>query len=354
MDGAGNPWIQADLGIRAGRIAAIGRLAGATAQTTIDAAGLLVTPGFIDVHSHAGEGLARQELKQGQPLLAQGVTTIVANPDGGGPVDLAAQRATLEKGGVGVNVGLLIGHGSVRGAVMGSANRAPTAPELDAMRALVRRGMQQGAFGLSSGLFYTPGSFAGIGEAIALAAAAGESGGLYTSHIRDEGDYGIGVVASVQEVIRIADEAHVIGIVTHMKALGPDNWGLSAAMTARIDAARARGVQVLPISTPHCLSTSLRAALLPGGSRCRRWTMPGGRRSRRRRRRISGAGAGPSRFRSRSTVPTLRLRGTLDQIAEARGVTRARRARAAAEGQRVDRLLQHVRGRRRGTSCWQP
>src|SRR6185436_3066243 len=129
MDGTGNPWIQADLGIRGGRIAAMGRLAGATAQTTIDAAGLLVTPGFIDVHSHAAEGLARPELQQGQPLLAQGITTIVGNPDGGGPVDLAAQRARLEKQRVGVNVALLIGHGSVRSAVIGPANRAPTAAE---------------------------------------------------------------------------------------------------------------------------------------------------------------------------------------------------------------------------------
>lgn len=148
MDGSGNPWMHADVGIRGGRVAAVGRLTGATARRTIDAADRLVTPGFIDVHTHAGEGLARPPLRQGQPLLAQGVTTIVANPDGGGPVDLAAQAAQLQKGGVGPNVALLIGHGSVRRAVMGNANRAPTPQELERMRALVRRGMEQGAFGL--------------------------------------------------------------------------------------------------------------------------------------------------------------------------------------------------------------
>jgi len=267
MDGSGNPWIRADVGIRSGRIAAVGLLADATAATLIAAANRLVTPGFIDVHSHAAEGLTRAELRQARPILAQGVTTLVVNPDGGGPIDLAAQRSELEKGGTGPNVALLIGHGSVRSAVMGSAQRRePTSEELDKMRALVRRAMEQGAFGLSSGLFYTPGSFAKTEEVIALAAAAAQFGGVYTSHIRDEGDYGVGVVASVQEVIRIAEEAHLIGIVSHMKALGPDNWGLSRAFTMRIDQARARGVQVFADQYPYeASSTSLRAALLPGG-----------------------------------------------------------------------------------------
>jgi len=266
MDGSGNPWLRADVGIRGDRIAAVGRLTGAAGRVTIEATDRLVAPGFIDVHSHALEGLVRAELREGLPLLAQGVTTIVGNPDGGGSVDLAAQRQRLESGGIGPNAALLIGHGAVRAAVMGQANRAPTADELERMRELVKRGMQEGAFGLSSGLFYTPGSFAKTEEVIALAAVAGEFGGLYTSHIRDEGDYGIGVVASVDEVIRIADEAHAIGIVTHMKALGPDSWGLAAAMIQHIDAARARGVQVFADQYAYeASSTSLRAALLPGG-----------------------------------------------------------------------------------------
>ena len=132
----------------------------------------------------------------------------------------------MTTGGLGLNVALLVPHGSVRREVLGDANREPTSAELDRMRALVKRGMDEGAFGLSSGLFYRPGSFAKTEEVIELARVAGQSGGVYTSHIRDEGDYDAGVVAAVQEVIRIAEEAGVIGIVSHMKALGPDNWGL--------------------------------------------------------------------------------------------------------------------------------
>lgn len=266
MDGSGNPWIRQDVGIRDGQIAAVGSLRGAAAKTTIDAADQVVAPGFIDVHSHAAEGLTRPELRQGQPLLAQGVTTIVGNPDGGGPVDLVEQRKELETGGLGPNVALLIGHGRVRSAVIGGANRAPTPEELEKMRTLVRRAMEEGAFGLSSGLFYTPGSYAKTEEVIELTRVAAEFGGLYTSHIRDEADYNIGVIAAVQEVIRIAEEAGTIGIVSHVKALGPDNWGLSHAITHRIDAARARGVQVFADQYPYeASSTSLRAALLPDG-----------------------------------------------------------------------------------------
>jgi N-acyl-D-amino-acid deacylase len=332
MDGSGNPWLKADIGIRAGRIAAIGRLADVRASTTIDAGDRLVTPGFIDVHSHAAEGLSRPELRQAQPILAQGVTTVVINPDGGGPVDLAAQRLELEKGGVGPNVAQLIGHGSVRSSVIGRENRAPTSEELEKMRALVRRAMEQGAYGLSSGLFYVPGSYAKTEEVIALAAVAGEFGGVYTSHVRDEADYNIGVVASVQEVIRIAEEGRLIGIVSHMKALGPDNWGLATPSTMRIEQARARGVQVFADQYPYeASSTNLRAALLPGGielpeasntaaepapeTRAARQTLEATVRENIRRR----GGAASIQIASYSPDPSLHGK-TLAQIAEARQV----------------------------------
>ena len=219
MDGSGNPWLRADLGISGDRITAIGSLGSAPAARVIDAQDRIVAPGFIDVHSHAADGLRAPALHQGQPQIAQGVTTVVVNPDGGGPVDLAAQRAALEQARPGPNVALLIGHGSVRRAVLKEERREPTADELRQMQELVRRGMRDGAFGLSSGLFYVPGSFARTEEVIALAQAAAESGGLYTSHVRDEGNYDAGVRASVREVIRIAEEARTIGIVSHMKAL---------------------------------------------------------------------------------------------------------------------------------------
>jgi N-acyl-D-amino-acid deacylase len=266
MDGTGNPWLRADLGITADRIAAVGRLSDATAARTIDARDHLVAPGFIDVHSHAGEGIRNAALHQGRPLLAQGITTFVANPDGGGPTDLAAQRAAIEAARPGPNVALLIGHGSIRGAVIGRERRAPTGAELQAMKDLVRRGMADGAFGLSSGLFYVPGSFAATEEVIELARVAAEFGGVYTSHVRDEGNYDAGVRASVREVIRIADEAGITGIVSHMKALGRDSWGLGPTLIADIETARARGVPVFADQYPYeASSTSLRAALVPGG-----------------------------------------------------------------------------------------
>jgi len=267
MDGTGNPWLRADLGITGDRIVAVGRLPGATAARVIDAHDRVVAPGFIDVHSHAGEGIRNAALHQGQPLLAQGVTTFVANPDGGGPVDLAAQAAAIAAAKPGPNVALLIGHGSVRRAVLGDARRDPTPPELQKMKDLVRRGMEAGAFGLSSGLFYFPASEAKTEEVIELTKVAAEFGGVYTSHVRDEGNYDAGVRASVREVIRIAEEAHTIGIVSHMKALGRDSWGLAPQLIKDMEDARARGVQVFADQYPYeASSTSLRAALAPGGA----------------------------------------------------------------------------------------
>jgi N-acyl-D-amino-acid deacylase len=199
----------------------------------------------------------------------------------------------------------------------------------------VRRAMQQGAFGLSSGLFYTPGSFATTEEVIELARVAGEFGGLYTSHIRDEGNYNIGVVAAVQEVIRIAEEAGIVGIVSHMKALGPDNWGLSMAATMRIEEARARGTQVFADQYPYeASSTNLRAALLPGGielppaeklSQARESLAPGERQSREAleatvRENIRRRG-GPASLQIAFYAPDRTLEGkSLKQISETRGV----------------------------------
>ena len=270
LDGTGNPWRYADIAVRGGRIAAMGRLSDAAAQRTIDATGLVVAPGFIDVHSHAGPGLAG-ELNSGEPLLAQGITTAVLNPDGGGPVDLAGQRAGYERRGTGVNTALMVPHGSIRQKVLGMADRAPTEGELALMVELVEAGMKAGGIGLSSGLYYAPGSYAKTEEVIALAKAAARAGGVYSSHIRDEGDYNIGLVAAVSEVIRIAEEGGLPGIVSHMKALGKASWGLSVASTMRIEAARARGVEVYADQYPYAASgTGIGGALVP------RWAQVGG------------------------------------------------------------------------------
>ncbi|HEX2168485.1 MAG TPA: amidohydrolase family protein, partial [Longimicrobiales bacterium] len=225
----------------------------------------------IDVHSHAGGGLTRETLSEARPLLAQGITTVFVNPDGGGPVDMVEQRSELLAHGLGVNVAQLVPHGSVRGAVLGRADRAPTADEMTQMKTLVRAGMTAGAFGLSSGPYYAPGSFSETEELIELARVAAEHGGVYTSHIRDEADYTIGVIAAVDEVIRVATEAGLPGIVTHIKALGPRVWGYSGAIVKRIERARAAGVEVYADQYPYeASSTSLSAALLP------RWAEAGG------------------------------------------------------------------------------
>jgi N-acyl-D-amino-acid deacylase len=269
LDGTGNPWFRADIGVRGGRIAAMGRLPGAAAELVIDAGELCVAPGFIDVHSHADEGLGRSELKGAAPILLQGVTTAVLNPDGGGPWPLSEQRALYEAQGIGVNAALMVGHGTVREEVMGMEDRPPTDDELERMKALVREGMAAGAFGLSSGLYYAPGSYAATEEVVALAKEV-HPAGVYASHIRDESDYTVGLIAAVEEVIRISEEADIPGIVTHFKALGPDSWGLSVAATERIERARARGVQVWADQYPYEASgTSIVGALVP------RWALAG-------------------------------------------------------------------------------
>ena len=271
LDGTGNPWIAADIGVTGGRIAAMGRLGNATAARVIDAAGLTVSPGFIDVHSHSSDGLAGA-LKEGRQLLAQGITTVAINPDGGGPTDLRAERAGFEQRGVGVNVALYVPHGSIRREVLGMADRDPSAGELERMLTLARRGMEAGGIGLSSGLYYAPGSYAKTEEVIALAKVVGEMGGVYESHIRDEADYNVGLVAAVDEVIRIAEEGHLPGVVAHMKALGPASWGLSMALVERIAQARNRGIEIYADQYPYDASgTGIVGALIP------RWAEVGGR-----------------------------------------------------------------------------
>ena len=272
MDGTGNPWIYADVLIEGDRIAAIGRLDDVQADQVVDATGLYVTPGFIDTHSHAGPGLASPGLSHGEPLLAMGLTTVFVNPDGGGPVDLARQRADLLEHGMGVNVAPLVAHGSVRRSVMGAEDRAATPAELDGMRQLVRTGMAEGAWGLSSGTFYVPGSYAPPEEIEELAREVAPFGGSYTSHHRDESTYSVGLIASVDEVINVGRVAGIPAVLTHVKALGPQVWGYGAAIVKRVERARAEGVQVFADQYPYTASsTGLEAALLP------RWSQADGR-----------------------------------------------------------------------------
>lgn len=330
VDGTGEDRRVADVGVRLGRIAAIGDLGQQPAHRVIEAHRRVLAPGFIDVHSHAADGLVRDRLRDARALLAQGITTVVVNPDGGGPVDLVAQRAALEQGGVGVHVAQLIGHGSIRRQVMGYEDAAPSEEQQVQMESLVRTAMTEGAFGLSSGTFYAPGSYAAPDEMVRLARAVSQMAGVYTSHIRDESNYTIGVVAAVQEVIDLAHDADITAVVTHVKALGPPVWGASAEIIARIEGARADGLRVYADQYPYEASaTQLGAALLP------RWAQVGGRDAllsrlgrADERERIRAAmrsnlerrgGAGRIQFRSAPAAPEVEgLR--LDEVAAARGL----------------------------------
>lgn len=221
LDGTGNSWYYADIAINDDEIVKIGEVQSAAARDTINAAGLYVMPGFIDAHSHASSGLADPELRGAKPLLLQGITTVFINPDGGGATDLKKQRQELLKDEIGVNVAQMVPHGSIRRKIIRVENRAPTPEEMEEIKQLVREDRHSGTFGLSSGSFYAPGSYVTTGELIELAKMATEFGGAYSSHIRDESNYPIGLEAAVDEVIQIAREAALPGIVTSIKALGP-------------------------------------------------------------------------------------------------------------------------------------
>lgn len=268
LDGTGNPWFYADIGINEDRIEWVGKSDNVTADEEIDASGLYISPGFIDVHSHSASGLSSESLSPGHPLLSQGLTTVMINPDGGGSTDIAGQRAALEEHGIGLNVAQLVPHGSVRRQVIGEANREPGENELEQMKAIVEEGMKEGAFGLSSGLFYTPAAYAETEEVIELAKVASGYNGVYSSHIRDESDYNLGLIYSVDEVIRIAEEAELPGIVSHIKALGTGVWGYSAAVVSRIERARDQGIEVYADQYPYpASSTNLTAVLIPSRAR---------------------------------------------------------------------------------------
>lgn len=272
LDGTGGPWTRADVAVLGDRIARVGDLGEYEAGERIDIDGLYIAPGFIDVHSHAAGGLDSEERSVALPHIAQGVTTVIVNPDAGGPINMAGQRKRLELRGIGVNVGLMIGHGSLRRRVVGLDDREATADELDAMKGLVTRAMDEGAFGVTSGLFYTPGKFAPTSEVVEICKPAGQAGGVYASHIRDESNYDVGLIASVQEVIDISRDAKLPGIVTHIKALGPGVWGQSREVVAMINAARNEGLEVWADQYPwEASSTGLTAALVPA------WARDGGR-----------------------------------------------------------------------------
>jgi dihydroorotase/N-acyl-D-amino-acid deacylase len=232
----------------------------------IDAEGRVIAPGFIDIHTHARRGIV--EVPSADNYVLQGVTTLFDGQDGFSPLPLADFLERVAALPPAVNFGSFVGHGSVREAVMGREDRAPTAGELEEMVTLVTQSMRQGAFGLSTGLFYVPGAFATTDEVVALARAAGAAGGIHISHMRDEA---ADVLASVSETIAIGERGRLPTQITHHKIIGRSGWGLSVETLRLVREARARGVDVTIDQYPYTASsTSFSAALLPS------WALEGG------------------------------------------------------------------------------
>ena len=265
-DGSGNPWFYGDVGIRAGRIVAVGRLAGARAARTIDATGKIVVPGFIDIHSHADRGLTSDDARRraAPNLVSQGITTVVVNQDGRSPLPIADQLEAFGRLGTGPNTIVMVGHGAVRGRVMGDDFRRPARPgEIEQMRQLVRRSLAEGAWGMSAGLEYTPGRWSTTDEVVALVEELVPVGGVYISHERSEGSDPMwywpsqddpgppSLLDAVRETIEIGERTGATVVASHIKAKGKHYWGSSHAAIQLIAAARERGVPVWADQYPY-------------------------------------------------------------------------------------------------------
>ena len=258
VDGTGNPWFRASVGIRGDRIAGIGRLDGKTGLRTIDAGNRVVAPGFIDVHTHIESTV--EKVPRGDNFLLDGVTTVVTGNCGGSKVNLAEWFDQLERLGLGLNVASLIGHNSVRREVMGTSQRKPTPEEMKRMEALVERAMREGAVGFSTGLIYIPGTYSDKAEVVALAKAAGRHGGVYASHMRDEGEF---VLEAIAEAVEAGKAAGVPVQLSHFKIDNRKLWGSSAKSLALVDRYRREGVDVVVDQYPYDHSSTGLGITLP-------------------------------------------------------------------------------------------
>ena len=276
IDGTGNPWIRADVGVRDGRIDAVGALADAPAARRIDAAGLTIVPGFIDLHSHAAGLLVEGGCRWAVPrrraapnLVTQGITTVVCNQDGRSPWPIRAQRDAFDRNGIGLNAVLLAGHGTLRRRVMGADFRRTARPdEIAAMRRLLRQAVTEGARGLSAGLEYEPGRWSTSDELTALVAEIVPAGGVYVAHQRSEGGDPMWFFPSVdsagaptlldgiRETIAIGEQTGARVVASHVKAKGAHFWGTSEDVIRLIEEARARGVQIWADQYPYTTSGS--------------------------------------------------------------------------------------------------
>jgi len=268
IDGTGSPWFRSDVAINDGRIVDVGVDLKFDASQTIDAAGRVVAPGFIDVHTHVESSDSRdglQRLPRADNYVLDGVTTIVTGNCGGSEIDIGAWNRSLV--GLGINVATLVGHNSVRRSVMGLEDRAPTAQELEQMRSLVDQAMQDGAVGFSTGLLYVPGTYATTEEVISLAEVASRHGGVYASHIRDQGER---LHESIDEAVRVGREANMPVQISHFKIKGPARWGSIGDAIELVESYRREGVDVVIDAYPYDRASSNLGINLP------RWAVSGG------------------------------------------------------------------------------
>jgi N-acyl-D-amino-acid deacylase len=258
IDGTGNNWYYGDIAIKNGRILTIGRELRIQAARTIDATGLIVAPGFIDVHTHL-EGDEDKD-PNATNFILDGVTTCVTGNCGSSNIDIGKYLHWIDSLKLSINVATLIGHNDIRKAVMGRANRDATPDELEKMKAIVDKAMRDGAVGLSTGLIYIPGTYTKTPEIVALAKVAAQYKGLYATHMRDEGD---SVTEAIDEALTIGREAHIPVEISHFKLSGQQNWGRSRITVPMIEAARKEGIEVTIDQYPYTASSTSISTLIP-------------------------------------------------------------------------------------------
>ncbi|MBA2746174.1 MAG: D-aminoacylase [Flavisolibacter sp.] len=258
LDGTGNSWYRADIAVRDGRIVRIGNLHLLKSKRSIDAAGKIVTPGFIDVHTHIeGDELINPTANN---FILDGVTTVITGNCGASNVDIKKYLQMIDSLKTSVNVASLVGHNDVRRAIMGRANRKPTEDEMKRMENLVEAAMQGGAVGLSTGLLYIPGAYSETDEIVRLAKVAAKYNGVYASHMRSEGD---SVIRAINEALEIGRQARIPVQISHFKVSGHHNWGRSRQTLALVQAAREEGIEVTIDQYPYTASSTSLSTLLP-------------------------------------------------------------------------------------------
>ncbi|MET2986336.1 N-acyl-D-amino-acid deacylase family protein [Aureibaculum conchae] len=259
--GDGTPSKIMDIGINADTIAFIGNIDPKNADSVIDVSGLIVAPGFIDMHAHLDPIFKHPDAKS---ALTQGITTSLGGPDGGGFWPFGSRLDSIAELPLGMNVAYLVGHNQIRKAVMQMDNREPTVEELSKMKTMVSQAMNDGAFGISTGLKYLPGAFSKVDEVIEMSKSASEKGGIYTSHLREEG---LGLLEGVSEAIQIGEKANIPIILTHHKAIGKPVWGFSKKTLKMVDSARALGIDVMIDQYPYNASYTSISVLIPAWAR---------------------------------------------------------------------------------------